>query len=305
MESDKRYYFLEVKNCVMCGAPSSSHKVLGQRMNQSQGFRPRSKHGITTSILKCSQCHLIYSNPQPVPFDIHDHYGIPPESYWKPEYFTPDEQYFSHEIGRLKQFMEIRPGMKSLDIGAGLGKCMIALGNAGFDAFGFEASEPFYRMAIDRMKIPSSHLKHGAIESVGYEHDVFDFITFGAVLEHLYDPAASIGKALQWLKPGGIMHIEVPSSKYLLAKLINLYYGLVGTNYVTNLSPMHTPYHLYEFDLRSFHELSQQGTRYSMLFHEYYVCSVAPFPRLTHPLLTWIMKQTDTGMQLAVWLKKS
>ena len=26
----------------------------------------------------------------------------------------------------------------------------------------------------------------------------------------------------------------------------------MGTNYVTNLNPMHVPYHLYEFDLKSF-----------------------------------------------------
>jgi 2-polyprenyl-3-methyl-5-hydroxy-6-metoxy-1,4-benzoquinol methylase len=38
----------------------------------------------------------------------------------------------------------------------------------------------------------------------------FDFITFGAVLEHLYDPSMSIHKAMSWLKPSGIMHIEVP-----------------------------------------------------------------------------------------------
>jgi hypothetical protein len=31
--------------------------------------------------------------------------------------------------------------MKALDVGAGLGKCMISLNNAGFDAFGCEPSK--------------------------------------------------------------------------------------------------------------------------------------------------------------------
>jgi hypothetical protein len=39
-------------------------------------------------------------------------------------------------------------------------------------------------------------------------------------------------------------------------------------------------------------------------FHEFYVSSVAPFPAFTHPFLSWVMKRTKTGMQLAVWLQK-
>lgn len=288
----------------MCGAPSAGHKILGQRLNQSQGFRPRTKKGISVTVLKCTTCDLIYSNPQPIPFDIQDHYGIPPENYWKPAYFQYQENYFKQELDQLKKLKEIKPGMKALDIGAGLGKCMISLNNAGFDAYGFEASESFHQMAIDKMKIDPEKLKQGAIETVDYEKDFFDFITFGAVLEHLYDPANSIEKAMQWLKPAGIMHIEVPSSRHLLAKLINLYYRLIGTNYITNISPMHEPFHLYEFGLKSFEEHSKKADNYTIRFHEFYVCSVEPFPSLAQPFLSWIMEKTKTGMQLAVWLQK-
>ena len=31
-----------------------------------------------------------------------------------------------------------------------------------------------------------------------------------------------------------------------------------GTNYVTNISPMHSPFHLYEFGLKSFEELGKK-----------------------------------------------
>jgi 2-polyprenyl-3-methyl-5-hydroxy-6-metoxy-1,4-benzoquinol methylase len=288
----------------MCGDDTQHHRVLGLRMDQSQGFKPRSKHGIATTVMKCSRCHLIYSNPQPIPFDIQDHYGIPPEEYWKSEYFHYEPTYFQGEIARLKQLMVVRPGMKALDIGAGLGKCMISLNRAGFDTYGVEVSESFHRMAIDKMKIDPARLKRSALESANYENNCFDFITFSVVLEHLYDPAASIEKAMQWLKPGGLMHIEVPSSRHLLAKLINVYYRLIGTTYVTNLSPMHPPYHLYEFDLRSFEEHARMSSCYTVLFHEYYVCSIEPFPRFVRPFLSWIMKRMNTGMQLAVWLQK-
>jgi len=288
----------------MCGDKSLHHKVLGQRLNQSQGFSPRSKNGITVTVMKCTNCQLIYSNPQPIPFDIQDHYGIPPENYWKPEYFQYDANYFKQEIDQVKKLMDFKPGMKALDIGAGLGKCMISLSRAGFDTYGFEPSESFYQMAVDKMKIDSGRLKLGAIEVMDYEKNFYDFITFGAVLEHLYDPAASIEKAMQWLKPGGIMHIEVPSSRHLLAKIINLYYTIIGTTYVTNLSPMHEPFHLYEFGLKSFEEHARALGNYAIRFHEFYVCTLAPFPGFTHPVLSWVMQKTNSGMQLAVWLQK-
>jgi hypothetical protein len=57
----------------MCGADTSDHKILGQRLNRSQGMRPKRKRGISTTVMQCTTCSLIYSNPQPVPHDIQDH----------------------------------------------------------------------------------------------------------------------------------------------------------------------------------------------------------------------------------------
>src|SRR6185436_12697820 len=82
----------------------------------------------------------------------------------------------------------------------------------------------------------------------------FDYIHCAAVLEHLYDPDASIKKMLSWLKKDGILHIDVPHAKWLIASLLNFYYRIIGSDYVTNLSPMHKPYHLHEFTLKSFIE---------------------------------------------------
>jgi len=102
------------------------------------------------------------------------------------------------------------------------------------------------------MKISPERLKLGMIEDIEYEDESFDFMTYGAVFEHLYHPARALEKTIKWLKPGGIVHIEVPSSKHTVAKLINLYFKLRGTNYVSHISPMHSPFHLYEFGLKSF-----------------------------------------------------
>ena len=298
-----RYYFNYVDVCNMCGSSSKDHKVLGQRLNQSQGFNPRSKIGISVSVVKCRNCNLIFSNPQPIPFDIQDHYGVPPENYWRPEYFTVDKNYFGHQIETTKKLSQFDNGMKALDIGAGLGKCMISLTNAGYDAYGFEPSVPFHQKAIEKMNISPDKLRLGMIEELDYPENSFDFITFGAVLEHLYDPAAALKKALKWSKQNGLIHIEVPSSKYLMPKIFNWYFRIRGTNYVNNISPMHRPFHLYEFGIESFKEHARKEN-YEISHYEYYVCDVYFLPRIIHPLLKWYMKKTNTGMQLAVWLRK-
>lgn len=298
-----QYAFRGIDNCNMCSSPVSTHRILGKRMNRSQGKNPRNKIGITTTIMKCNGCGLVYSNPQPIPDSIQDHYGVPPEEYWKEDYFTIDPDYFKTEISTVKGLYNFNKGDKALDIGAGLGKCMIALTNAGFETYGFEPSESFYSRAIEKMNISPERLKLTSIEKVEYSFNQFDFITFGAVLEHLYDPSEAIKKAMSWLKPNGIMHVEVPSSDWLISKIVNLYYRIYGLDYVSNISPMHEPFHLYEFSLKSF-EQNANRNQYDIMHVEYYVCATY-MPKILDILLVPYMQLTKQGMQLCVWLKKN
>ncbi|MBX2895595.1 MAG: class I SAM-dependent methyltransferase [Cyclobacteriaceae bacterium] len=269
---------------------------------KSQGKNPKNKIGIATTIVQCKQCGLIFSNPQPIPENISDHYGVPPEEYWKADYFKIDGHYFKTEINTLKSLYNFKEGDKALDIGAGLGKCMIALQRAGYDVYGFEPSKPFYERAISKMGIASDKLQNTMIEDANYPNNFFDFITFGAVLEHLYDPSSSIKKAFKWLKPGGIIQIEVPSSDWLIAKILNTCYKVRGLDYVSNLSPMHEPFHLFEFSLKSF-QLHSVVNQYEIVFHEYYVAQTF-MPKVLDFVLVPIMRLTNKGMQLCVWLQK-
>ncbi len=297
-----KYTFKEITGCNMCDAGAAMQKVLGKRLNKSQGKNPVKLTGITTTIVKCKNCGLVYSNPMPVPDNINDHYGTPPEEYWKASYFEHDAGYYQNQIMQFKKLTEIKPGMKSLDVGAGLGKAMTALKNAGFDSYGFEPSVPFYERAISKMNIPADKLQLASLEEAKYEERFFDFITFGAVLEHLYDPSASLQKALIWLKPGGLIHIEVPSSSWLVSRIANFYYKLTCTDYVANISPMHVPFHLHEFGLKSFLE-NAKINNYEIAYHVYWVANTY-MPKFMDGILTWIMSKTNTGMQLEIWLRK-
>ncbi len=113
-----------------------------------------------------------------------------------------------------------------------------------------------------------------------------------------------IERALGWLRPGGIIHAEVPNARHLMARLINGWFRLIGTSFVTQISPMHAPYHLYEFTLDSF---ACHGARvgYGVAAHWVDVCSIRHVPAFTRPLFGRIMAATGTGMQLTVFLRKA
>lgn len=301
--TDKKYTFREIHSCEMCKDNANQHKTIGQRLNQSQGLNPRNKKGISVSIVKCTNCGLLYSNPQPIPMNIQDHYGTPPEEYWKEDYFTWSKDYFKRQIDKAKVHLGERSSIKSLDIGAGLGKAMLSMEHNGFEAYGLEPSIPFYERAISKMGIKQERLILSTIEQAEYENETFDFITFGAVFEHLYQPSICLERALSWLKKDGILHLEVPSADWLIPKFLNFYYKLIGTNYTTNLSPMHSPFHLHEFTTKSFDELAKM-LNYTIVESYYDVCTIYHVPKILHPIVRKYMQKANKGMQLTIFMRK-
>ncbi|MEZ5308599.1 MAG: class I SAM-dependent methyltransferase [Pyrinomonadaceae bacterium] len=299
-----RYIFESVLTCNMCGADTSRAKVLGQRLNRSQGMCPKALPGITVSVLKCGDCGLIFSNPLPKPENIQDHYGAEPESYWNEDYFQVSPDYFREEIDTAKRLLGFEEGMTSLDIGSGIGKGIVAQRNAGFDAYGLEPSDTFRKAAIERMGVPEERIFGAMLEEAEFKENSFDFVTFGAVLEHLYDPSESIRRVLSWLRPSGVMHIEVPSADYLVNRIANAFYRFSGSSFVSNISPMHRPFHLYEFALESFTRHARDN-RYEIAEHTHYVGPIYNIPAFAHGPLKKIMRWGKSGMQLTVWLRKT
>jgi SAM-dependent methyltransferase len=290
----------------MCGCSTEKASVVGHRASRTTGFFPRNARGVIVPICRCGECGLLYSDPMPIPMDISQHYGVDPVDYW-PEslnYFVEDPNYFGGEVAVAKRLLPFQPGMRALDIGSGIGKCLKSLRKGGFEPFGIEPSEKFRKFATERNGIPASSMQAAQVETAVFDEGFFDFITFGAVLEHVYHPAQCLSIALKWLRPGGILHVEVPSPHWLIARLINAVYRLQGTTFVTNLSPMHIPYHLYEFTVPSFEAFAKRSGC-EIAHHEFFVCAQYHIPKFLQGLLGAIMRRTNTGMQLSVYLRKS
>ncbi len=99
------------------------------------------------------------------------------------------------------------------------------------------------------------------------------------------------------------MHIEVPSSKWLIHKLVNFYYAITGTDYVANLSPMHIPFHLYSNLHWNLFIRNSVKNKYEVVAHEYFVCPTH-LPKSLDFILKPYMAKTKTGMTLTIWLRK-
>ncbi len=294
------YRFRVAGDCIMCGAPPHRQLVLGRRLDRSQGWRPRRVRGKATTVVRCRGCGLVFTDPLPLPIELADHYSMDPVDYFGEERSSAESGGFETEIEEARELLGYRGRGRALDVGAGTGRVMAALSEAGFDTWGIEPSASFRSFGLEKYSLDPERIALAGIDEARFPSSHFDFISFGAVLEHLPAPGLAIEKALEWLRPDGVIHAEVPSSRWLVGRLLNAYFRLSGSGLVTNLSPMHPPYHLYEFTEESFRRHGERvGYRVEKvrrIVGDVYAPAAVAWP------LARLMEATDTGMQLVVWL---
>ncbi len=298
MSGGGNYTFEARPVCVMCG--SSARRVIGRRLSRSQGLRPTKLTGISTTVVRCADCGLVYADPIPIPGSIEQHYDVDPESYMAESELAPHSDDF---IDKYRSVSGRRNGVRALDIGVGVGFRLGALNEAGFDVHGIEPSPTFYRHALARTGVSADRLLRCSVEEATFEPGSFDLVLFAAVLEHFYDPADAVRRAMGWLKPSGLAYVEVPSARWLTSRLVNAIYRLQGLDYAANLSPLHPPFHLYEFTGRSFAALGRTAG-YSVVLERIHATS-SYLPRFLDPVVLPVMASTRTGLELEVWLRRN
>ena len=93
------------------------------------------------------------------------------------------------------------------------------------------------------------------IERCGFPDASFDAVILAAVLEHLYDPDATVREIARVLRPGGAFFVDVPNEAGLYFRLGNLYQRLRGRDWVVNVAPTFEPFHVFGFGPRSLRAL--------------------------------------------------
>jgi SAM-dependent methyltransferase len=109
-------------------------------------------------------------------------------------------------LGRVGPYL--RPGGSLLDIGSGSGEFLYLVGKAGYLARGLEPDEGYSAYVREAFGLDVESRPLGAPPPAG---SPFDAITIFHVLEHLENPREAMATLASWLRPGGVLVVEVPN----------------------------------------------------------------------------------------------
>lgn len=187
----------------------------------------------------------------PVPMaGLNQHYEVDPEDYFK-EHRTDDKE--NSAAGLLAQAEEITGGKgRLLDIGSGRGELLQTAESLGWSVTGIEPSPSFARFAESHS---AAEIRREPVEKCGFEDGTFDCVVLAAVLEHLYNPDETISEVSRILRRGGALFVDVPNERALYFRVGNLYQKLRGRDWVVNLAPTFSPFHVFGFSPRSLNAL--------------------------------------------------
>ncbi|MDQ1522176.1 MAG: hypothetical protein QOE47_100 [Pyrinomonadaceae bacterium] len=219
------------------------------------GWRGGAAHhdgaGVRTSLVRCGVCTHIYPNPMPYPARGLD------ELYAD----TPDDYFQGHDVEAKKanaleniRSIERQLGRRGryLDVGCGLGENLWAARESGWEYEGVDVSAAYLKWAAEHLGVRG---RQGTLEEANYPDNHFDAVTMSAILEHLYDPYATLKEVFRVLKPGGLFWFDAPNEDGLYMRMGNLYMKAQGRDWVVTLAPTFSPYHVQGFNPRSLRRL--------------------------------------------------
>ncbi len=295
------FEFKDIK-CPVCG--SGDTRKLGYR----GGDAHQGGLGVRTTIVRCLKCTHQFPNPMPFPkISLSDLYG------------EADEYFERHDLEHKKATsksliseLERRLGRKGklLDIGCGRGELLWAARDAGWECEGVDTSEEFIEFG---KKILGVEGRLGTLQDAGFASESFDAVIMGGVIEHLYDPGATLKEILRLLRPGGWFYFDAPNEDGLYMRAGNAYMKMLGRDWVVALAPTFSPYHVQGFnpasikkivevnnfkvcEFRIFGEVSPQTGKQTLRKSTEYQAS---------RLINWFGRKIGQGMYMDVWAQKA
>lgn len=265
MINKEMYHWVE-QACPICEAPPT--KFIGRR----GGVAHREGLGVVADIWRCAGCGLVFANPMPVPVGGPDqHYGVDADSYFE-QHEEGDK--VESALRFLRQAEELTKGKgRLLDIGAGRGELLRTARREGWEAVGIETSSTF---AAHAARYSGAEIRQETLENCGFESNSFDVVILAAVLEHLYNPDEIIKEVSRILRPGGALFVDVPNEEGLYFRIGNLYQRLRRRDWVVNLSPTFSPFHVFGFGPRSLRALLAKHGLQPALWRLYSVRTSVP-----------------------------
>lgn len=188
------------RSCPLCG--DADFTVVGIR----------DRRGAPLRTVLCAGCGHVFTNPAPTQDALAAYYRDSYRQDYKRITAPKRKHIYRAGIGAMRRLARLAPyvskGAKIIDVGAGGGEFVYLLSTRGFDAHGIEPHAGYAGYARSAYSID---IQSGTLETAAFPPDQADAITLHHVLEHTANPMAALQKIWSWLKPDGIVVVEVPN----------------------------------------------------------------------------------------------
>ena len=168
--------------------------------------------------VRCSECGLVFQNPQPVFEDLRFRYG--PDYF---EYELRNEENFFHlmrlgleDIRFFERTAALDRNRRFLDVGCATGMLLGYMRDRGWDVQGVELCR---ESAEHGMRLRKLDIHIGTLEEAGFPDSHFPVVHFSHLIEHVPDPRAFLTEVRRILVPGGYLVVVTPNIAGLQAWL--------------------------------------------------------------------------------------
>jgi SAM-dependent methyltransferase len=204
---------------IICPTCGGTGKTLVYRDTLPPNFdetAPPSPYTAHYQINRCTNCGLTHSSPIMDDLGVSALYEKSSETNVQPG----EEENVRRTMTGYYKLAEphLLGRQRMLDVGCDMGFLLEAARADGFaEVWGIEPV-PMARQVAE--KIPGSQITAQFFEDTNFPADHFDLLTLIHVLDHLYDPRVVLCRAIENLKPGGVIVAVVHNVDCLLGKIL-------------------------------------------------------------------------------------
>ncbi|MBS0154094.1 MAG: class I SAM-dependent methyltransferase [Nitrospira sp.] len=222
----------------------------------------RSRSGNPLRTVICRVCGLVWSDPRP-----HDARRFYEEQYRlaykhtyspKPKHVLRAGKVALSRFGKIERLLSSRKAV--LDVGTGGGEFAYLLQSLGHAVNGIEPNRGYADHSIQQYGLT---VQVGFVQDATFASASFDVVTIWHVLEHTEDPGFILARLRSWLKPEGVLVVEVPNVEATCQAPRSTFHEAHLYNFnVVSLRRLAKKQGLYETS----HLISQDGGNITMFF---------------------------------------
>jgi 2-polyprenyl-3-methyl-5-hydroxy-6-metoxy-1,4-benzoquinol methylase len=227
---------LAVADCDLC---RSADAVEIYKSNIEQGVTAIGEHFSSSRrsathgrIVRCESCGLVRTSPRDTLETLETVYTRLEDPLYDAE--TANRVItVKRELDFIEQFTPVTGRL--LDVGCSTGIFLAAARDRGWIVDGIEASD--WAVSLARERFGLEQIRQGFVEDIEFEPASFDVITLWDVLEHVHSPTGVLDRLNGWLKPGGLLFVNVPNVESTAAAVLRRWWPLLLREHLWYFSP--------------------------------------------------------------------